>query len=88
MTLSKIEIHKYNEDYIKEHHFGKNFLAEIDIVIDCNIIVNNIKLMLGNKGEYLIFPSDDKGRNIAYPIKEETRQFILNEVLNKYKEEE
>ena len=87
MILSKIEIHKYDENYIKENYLGKNFLANINIIIDHDMVINNIKLMNGLKGKYLKFPEDDKGRNIAYPIKEETRQFILNELLNKYEEE-
>ncbi len=88
MILSKIQIHKYDDNYKEENHIGKNTLASIDIIIDCNVIINDIKLMNGIKGEYLVFPSDDKGRNIAYPIKDSTRQNILNEVLKKYKEED
>ncbi len=88
MILSKIKMNKYNNDYIEKNHLGKNFLADIDIIIDYDIIINDIKLMDGIKGKYLKFPVDDKGRSVAYPIKEEARQFILDEVLKKYKEED
>lgn len=87
MILSKIDIYKYKEDEIEKQHLGKNLLADINIIIDHDMVINNIKLMDGLKGKYLKFPIDDKGRNIAYPIKEEARQFILNEILNKYEEE-
>ena len=87
MLITKIYIHKYTDEYKEENHISKKLLADINIVIDCNIMINGIKLMYGLKGPYLIFPNDDKGRNIAYPIKEETRVFILNEILNKYEKE-
>ena len=39
--------------------------------------------MTGEKGEYLVFPIDKSGIRLAFPIKEEFRQYILSEILNK-----
>ena len=38
--------------------------------------------MNGEKGIYLLFPQNGKyTKFVAYPIKEETRQYILDEIL-------
>lgn len=52
------------------------------IVFDYGFSVNNIKVKTGLKGPYLIFPKKDS-RPVAYPIKEETRKYILDEILKR-----
>lgn len=84
MTITKIYIHKPTKD----NYFNKNLLADVDIVIDYDIVINGIKLMKGNKGKYLKFPYDYKGRNIAFPINNEIRQYILEKILQAYSEED
>ena len=85
MIVTKIDMTKIDDKYREEHPLDKNFLAEIDLVIDYSIIIKGIKLMNGIKGEYLKFPNDDRGRSIAFPIKEKTRQEILDIILKEYK---
>ena len=87
MTITKIYIHTYTDTYKVENHLSKNLLATVDVVIDYDIAVNDIKLMTGTKGEYLKFPNDDKGRNIAFPIKDDVRQQMLNTILDEYRKE-
>ena len=84
MEITKVNITKYDDEYRINNHLSKNTLATVDIVIDYNIAVKGIQLMGGQKGEYLIFPEDNKGRTIAFPINEETRLNILNLVLKEY----
>ncbi len=87
MIITKIDMTKIDDNYRKEHPLDRNFLATIDLVIDYSVVIKGIRLMTGVKGEYLKFPNDDKGRNIAFPIKEDTRQEILYAILEEYRGE-
>lgn len=78
MTITRVIIEK-NEDITKP-----KLLATATIHIDYGFAVNDIKLMTGAKGEYLIFPTDKVGRFVAYPIKNESREYILDVVLDEF----
>ena len=84
MQITKININKYTKKDILENRLGRNVLAEVSIIIDHDMMINNIKLMDGNKGRYLKFPIDNVGRNIAFPIKDDIRQLILDLILKEY----
>lgn len=84
MLISKIYMNKYTEEYKNENNINKNTLANVDIIIDRNIKINGIKLMDGHKGKYLNFPIDSLGKNIAFPIKDDVRQLILESVIEEY----
>lgn len=61
-----------------------NLLANLTIVLDYDFELHNIQLLTGKKGEYMNFPIDSTGKFIMYPLNEETRLYLLNEVLKKY----
>lgn len=84
MQITKINIDKYTKEDILENRLGRNILANVSIIIDHDMMINNIKLMNGDKGRYLKFPIDNVGRNIAFPIKDDIRQLILESVIKEY----
>lgn len=84
MQITKINIDKYTKEDILENRLGRNILANVSIIIDHDMMINNIKLMNGDKGRYLKFPIDNVGRNIAFPIKDDIRQLILDSVIKEY----
>jgi len=86
MKITKLYFNNTTEEQKKE--LGVRCLSLVDIVFDRDIIVKNVKLMSGDKGEYLVFPTNKIGKSITFPITEDFRQYILNEVLNQYKESE
>lgn len=69
-----------------------NFLGYASICISNSIVIKEIKLFEGKDGRYIIMPGQKvKGqnriRNFAYPIKDDTRLEILQKVSNKYDEQ-
>lgn len=78
MKITNIIVKKNKGDH------DKNYLATVSIVLDYDLVVHNIKLMNGEKGEYLQFPVDNKGRFVGNPINEEYRQYLLKEILYAY----
>lgn len=79
MTISKIDIHKLSDD--EKYIYGLKCIGLATVTFDCNFVVTDIKIMTGEKGEYLVFPIDKSGIRLAFPIKEKFRQYILNEIL-------
>lgn len=63
-----------------------NLLAKASIVIDYDFQVNDIELMKGKKGYYLIFPKNKYNKFVAYPLDEDTRLEILNYMVMNYEE--
>ena len=61
-----------------------NLLANLTIVLDYDFELHNIQLLTGKKGEYMNFPIDSTSKFIMYHLNEETRLYLLNEVLKKY----
>ena len=64
--------------------------AVASITLDEEFVVHDIRVIEGDKGAYIAFPSrkgkDDQYRDIAHPIKQETRDHIQECVLKAYKE--
>jgi len=60
------------------------------ITLDDAFVVHDIKIIEGDKGLFIAMPSkkssDGEFRDIAHPIKQETREFIQNRVLGAYAE--
>ena len=62
--------------------------AIVSITIDDEFVVHDIKVIEGEKGLFIAMPSkkatDGEYRDIAHPIKTETRTYIQSEVLKAY----
>ena len=64
--------------------------AVVSITIDDVFVVNDIKVIEGEKGLFIAMPSrkasDGEYRDIAHPINSETRDKIQSLILEKYQE--
>lgn len=80
MNITKIQF----KDFSEEAKVNKNIMALVDINIDYDFKIHDIKLMRGQKGPYLIFPQNKSRKFIVYPIKDDIRQQILDDILNEY----
>lgn len=64
--------------------------AVVSITLDEEFVVHDIKVIEGEKGYFIAMPSkkspDGEYRDIAHPIKSETREKIQNIILEKYEE--
>ena len=83
MQITDIRIRKIEKE-------GK-MKAVVSITIDDEFVVHDIKLIEGEKGLFIAMPSrkgsEGEFKDIAHPIKPETRVRIQDMILNKYKEE-
>ena len=65
--------------------------AIVSITIDDEFVLHDIKVVDGEKGLFIAMPSkktaDGEYRDIAHPIKTETRNRIQQMILDKYQEE-
>ena len=77
MNITKIDIHRCVPN-IKD--LGQ--VAVVSVVFDYCFKVNDIRLMNGNKGYYLLFPTDDYNMGIAYPITNNSRVLILDSIIS------
>ena len=64
--------------------------AVVSITIDEEFVVHDIKVIEGEKGLFIAMPSrkatDGEYRDIAHPIKSETRERIQGIILEKYEQ--
>lgn len=64
--------------------------AVASITLDDEFVVHDIKVIEGDKGLFIAMPSrktaENEFRDIAHPIKPETREFIQKRVLAAYNE--
>lgn len=64
--------------------------AVVSITFDDEFVVHDIKIIEGEKGLFIVMPSrkssDGEYRDIAHPIKSETREKIQEIILNAYNE--
>ncbi len=64
--------------------------AVASITLDDEFVVHDIKVIEGEKGLFIAMPSkqssDGEYRDVAHPIKSETRALIQSLILNKYEE--
>lgn len=87
MNITDIRIRKINEQ-------GK-LKAVVSITFDDEFVVHDIKIIEGNRGRFIAMPSrntydkysgEEEFRDIAHPIKHETRVKIQKAILDKYEE--
>ena len=66
--------------------------AVVSITIDDEFVVHDIKVIEGEKGLFIAMPSkktaDGEYRDIAHPIKTETRNRIQQMILERYEQEQ
>lgn len=64
--------------------------AVVSITIDDEFVVQDIKVIEGEKGLFIAMPSrkaaDGEYRDIAHPINSSTREHIQNLILNAYEQ--
>ena len=65
--------------------------AVASITIDECFVVHDIKVIEGNEGYFIAMPSrktgDGEYKDVAHPIKQETREEIIKSVIAAYNEE-
>lgn len=82
---------KISEIRIKKINRGE-LLCYASILIEDSIVIDGIKLLENSRGRYILMPIrklSGKGikRNFVYPIVNELREKMLEEISNKYDEE-
>ncbi|MBQ7766544.1 MAG: septation regulator SpoVG [Lachnospiraceae bacterium] len=82
MTITDVRVRKISSD-------GK-LKAVASITLDNEFVVHDIKIIEGDKGPFIAMPSrkmsEDDYRDIAHPIKPETREYIQEIILKAYEE--
>ncbi len=82
MTITDVRVRKIPND-------GK-MKAVASITLDQEFVVHDIKIIEGDKGLFIAMPSrktaENEFRDIAHPIKPDTREYIQETILNAYKE--
>ena len=80
MQVTDVRIRKVDKE-------GK-MKAIVSITFDNEFVIHDIKVIEGEKGLFIAMPSrktaDGEYRDIAHPIKTETRTYIQTEVLKAY----
>lgn len=82
MTITDVRVRKISGD-------GK-LKAVASITLDNEFVVHDIKIIEGEKGAFIAMPSrktaENEFRDIAHPIKPETREYIQEQILKAYEE--
>lgn len=82
MQITDVRIRKVTKE-------GK-MKAIVSITIAGEFVVHDIKVIEGDKGLFIAMPSrrstDGEFRDVAHPIKSETRSELQSIILNKYEE--
>lgn len=84
MTITRVEIYIYDNKTRKEKGLNENVLADASLTLDHDFAIHNVQLLTGEKGPYILFPKDRVGKGIVYPINNETRELVLNTLLEAY----
>ena len=71
---------------------GGKMKAVVSITIDEEFVVHAIKVIEGEKGLFIAMPSrrasDGEFKDVAHPIKSETRERLQRMILDRYEQEE
>ncbi len=82
MNITDVRVRKISSD-------GK-LKAVASITLDDEFVVHDIKIIEGDKGPFIAMPSrkmsEDDFRDIAHPIKPDTREYIQECILKAYRE--
>jgi len=85
MTISDVRVRLVRKDDSK-------LKAVASVTFDDCFVVHDIKVISGNEGYFIAMPSkktnEGEFRDIAHPIKTETREAIIKAVLEAFKEEQ
>ena len=83
MNITDIRMRKIDKE-------GK-MKAVASIAIENEFVVHDIKVIEGEKGLFIAMPSrkasDGEYKDIAHPIRSETRELLQNMILDKYRTE-
>ena len=83
MNITDIRMRKIDKE-------GK-MKAVASITIENEFVVHDIKVIEGEKGLFIAMPSrqasDGEYKDIAHPIRSETRELLQNMILDKYRTE-
>jgi stage V sporulation protein G len=83
MNITDIRMRKIDKE-------GK-MKAVASITIENEFVVHDIKVIEGEKGLFIAMPSrkasDGEHKDIAHPIRSETRELLQNMILDKYRTE-
>ena len=70
---------------------GGKMKAVVSITIDEEFVVHDIKVIEGEKGLFIAMPSrrasDGEFKDVAHPIKSETRENLQRIILGRYEQE-
>ena len=81
MEISDVRIRKIENDNTK-------FRAIASVTIDDCFVIHDIKIIEGRDGLFIAMPSkkttDGTFRDIAHPLNSETRQELMDVILNEY----
>jgi len=82
VTITDVRVRKISNE-------GK-MKAVASITLDEEFVVHDIKIIEGEKGLFIAMPSrktaENEFRDIAHPIKPETREYIQTTILKAYEE--
>ena len=83
MNITDVRVRKVTKE-------GK-MKAVASITIENEFVVHDIKVIEGEKGLFIAMPSrkasDGEYKDIAHPIRSETRELLQNMILDKYRTE-
>ncbi|MBR2337335.1 MAG: septation regulator SpoVG [Clostridia bacterium] len=84
MKISDVRVRIVQKEDIK-------LKAVASITIDDCFVIHDIKVIEGNDGYFVAMPSrktnDGEYKDIAHPINTETRQAVIDAVINAFKDE-
>ncbi|MBR2384209.1 MAG: septation regulator SpoVG [Clostridia bacterium] len=84
MKISDVRVRIVQKEDIK-------LKAVASITIDDCFVIHDIKVIDGNEGYFVAMPSrktnDGEYKDIAHPINTETRQAVIDAVINAFKDE-
>ena len=84
ISISDVRVYLFNGE-------NSSLKAFASITIDDEIVIKGLRVVEGNRGLFIAFPStysekDDEYYDNVFPIKKETRDYITDEVLVAYED--
>lgn len=82
---------KITDIRVRKIENGGKMKAVVSITIDEEFVVHDIKVIEGEKGLFIAMPSrrasDGEFKDVAHPIKAETREMLQRVILEQYEKE-
>lgn len=88
MNITRVDLYVLDDNAREELGLNEHALAVASLVFNYDLAVHKILLCTGEGGPYILFPKDKVGKGIFYPINNESRQKILNVLLEAYENRE